>query len=127
MNPRLAQSEPFRWDPSKVALHRTQSFADYATSHLANTATSSSLHHLVVRPFNLVFVFTNPWNRSSHAVISLTQEDEEGLWDYIYRLLNSKNNRGKQEGGCYLVYALLDYVVRLCSAADRRSTATWMC
>ena len=46
-------------------------------------------------------------------MISLTQENDEGLWDYIYRLLNNKNNRGKQEGGCYLVYALLDYVVSI--------------
>ena len=39
------------------------------------------------------------------------EDAEEGVWDYIVHLLESKNNRGKVEGGSYLVYALLDYVV----------------
>ena len=82
----------------------------------------------MIRPFNLVFVFTNPLSASSHAVISLTQENDEGLWDYIYRLLNNKSNRGKQEGGCYLVYALLDYVVSVVREwVKRRWIAMWMC
>ena len=107
----MPRSNPLRSGLQKGLVQRSMSFADYTSTNFASRSRDTHLRHLVIRPFNLVFVFTNPWSGSSHAVISLTQENDEGLWDYIYRLLNNKNNRGKQEGGCYLVYALLDYVV----------------
>ena len=44
-------------------------------------------------------------------MISVTQQEDTGLWDYIHRIVNAKNNRGRIEGGSYLVYSLLDYVV----------------
>ena len=44
-------------------------------------------------------------------MISVTQQEDTGLWDYIHRIVNAKNNLGRIEGGSYLVYALLDYVV----------------
>ena len=54
---------------------------------------------------------TNPWAKSSHAVITITQGDENEMWDYGNHLLENRDNRGRNEGGSYLVYALLDYVV----------------
>lgn len=71
----------------------------------------SVLQHLTIEPFNLIYVFTNPWTEKGHAVISVSQHEEQELWDYIYHIVKSKNNRGRIEGGSYLVYALLDYVV----------------
>ena len=113
----MPHNDPLSSASQKEAMQRSMFFADYTSSHFVSRNRDTHLRHLVIRPFNLVFVFTNPWSASSHAVISLTQENDEGLWDYIYRLLNNKNNRGRQEGGCYLVYALLHYVV---GAARRR-------
>ena len=124
----MPRSNPLRSGLQKGLVQRSMSFADYTSTNFASRSRDTHLRHLVIRPFNLVFVFTNPWSGSSHAVISLTQENDEGLWDYIYRLLNNKNNRGKQEGGCYLVYALLDYVVSVVREwVKRRWIAMWMC
>lgn len=72
---------------------------------------NASLQHLSIQPLSIVFVFTNPWAEKGHAVLSFVKEDEPGLWDYIHRLVNTKNNRGRIEGGSYLVYAILDYIV----------------
>ena len=69
------------------------------------------MQHLQIEPFNIIFVFTNPWAEKGYGVISVTQQEDTGLWDYIHRIVNAKNNRGRIEGGSYLVYALLDYVV----------------
>ena len=58
-----------------------------------------------------MFVFTNPWAKSSHAVITIAQGEENEMWEYGNHLLENRDNRGRNEGGSYLVYALLDYVV----------------
>lgn len=71
----------------------------------------SHRNHLSVQPLSIVFVFTNPWAKSSHAVITIAQGEENEMWEYGNRLLENRDNRGRNEGGSYLVYALLDYVV----------------
>lgn len=102
--------------PRKLAsknspLQRRQSFIDHTTYTMDSS--QSQLTHLEVEPLNIIFVFTNPWTKSSHAVLTVTQQEEKEMWEYMNRLLNNKNNRGKAEGGSYMVYALLDYVVSL--------------
>lgn len=100
---------------STTTLQHQQSFTDVTNSSVAyNKDTNESvLQHLIIEPFNLIYVFTNPWTEKGHAVISVSQHEEQELWDYIYHIVKSKNNRGRIEGGSYLVYALLDYVVSL--------------
>ena len=71
----------------------------------------SHRNHLSVQPLSIVFVFTNPWAKSSHAIITIAQGDENEMWEYGNHLLENRDNRGRNEGGSYLVYALLDYVV----------------
>ena len=71
----------------------------------------SHQNHLSIQPLSIVFVFTNPWAKSSHAVITIAQGEENEMWEYGNHLLENRDNRGRNEGGSYLVYALLDYVV----------------
>ena len=101
--------------PRKLASMNTpiqhhQSFIDHTTYTMDSS--QSQLSHLVIEPLNIVFVFTNPWTKSSHAVLTFTQQEEKEMWEYMNRLISNKNNRGRIEGGSYMVYALLDYVVR---------------
>ena len=101
--------------PRKLASKNTpiqhhQSFIDHTTYTMDSS--QSQLSHLVIEPLNIVFVFTNPWTKSSHAVLTFTQQEEKEMWEYMNRLISNKNNRGRIEGGSYMVYALLDYVVR---------------
>ena len=44
-------------------------------------------------------------------MITIAQGEENEMWEYGNRLLENRDNRGRNEGGSYLVYALLDYVV----------------
>lgn len=110
LTPRLdnTRSRHFTLEENTIEVAHKQSITDLTNNADTHNA---GLHHLEIQPFNIVFIFTNPWAKSSQGVISVTSEEKEDLWDYIYKLLKSKNNRGKSEGGSYLVYALLDYVV----------------
>lgn len=118
-NSAMKRSKHFTDDEGTIDVPRKQSITDVSNS---TDIKNSVLHHLEIQPFNIVFVFTNPWAKSSQGVISVSAEEKEELWEYIHKLLKSKNNRGKSEGGSYLVYALLDYVVRLVARLQCRWT-----
>lgn len=124
LNRRLgnARSKHFSLEENTIEVARKQSITDLTNG---SDARSTGLYHLDIQPFNIVFIFTNPWAKSSQGVISVTAEEKEDLWNYIYKLLKSKNNRGKSEGGSYLVYALLDYVVWGVCSVQRRWIRTW--
>ena len=105
-------SERIKRSFSTSGLNQSQSFTDLSRSTAYNNEVPhTSLQHLTIEPLNIVFVFTNPWAEKGHAVLSFVKENEPGLWDYIHKLVNTKKNRGRIEGGSYLVYAILDYIV----------------
>ncbi|KAK8801718.1 hypothetical protein WA588_006004, partial [Blastocystis sp. NMH] len=126
LSPLPNKPNEFTAEDSVLALHLTPSLHkrrekrahnESFTDHTQSTTTykmepgHSHRNHLNIQPLSIVFVFTNPWAKSSHAVITITQGDENEMWDYGNHLLENRDNRGRNEGGSYLVYALLDYVV----------------
>ena len=82
-----ARSKHFSLEENTIEVTRKQAITDLTNG---SDARSTGLYHLDIQPFNIVFIFTNPWAKSSQGVISVTAEEKEDLWNYIYKLLKSK-------------------------------------
>ena len=67
--------------------------------------------HLKIRPINLVYVSPNPWDYSNDVVIMSSKKNQQILWDKVYKMLDTHGKHYAHEGGMYLIYAILDYIV----------------
>ena len=67
--------------------------------------------HLKIRPINLVYVSPNPWDYSNNVVIMSSKKNQQMIWDRVYKMLNAHGRHYAHEGGMYLIYAILDYIV----------------
>ena len=72
---------------------------------------------LKIQPLNLVYVSPNPWDYSNDVVITSSKKNQQILWEEMHAILKA-HERYAREGGMYLIYAILDYIV--CTERKKR-------
>ena len=76
-------------------------------------------HSLKIKPINLVYVSPNPWDSSNDVMITSSKKHQQVLWENMKTILDKHGRHYAHEGGMYLIYAILDYVVSIERKTDK--------